>query len=112
MINKLHSRLEGFAGTGQPVDLKYAYIALTADVITEYSFCKSKGALDAEDFDPMLYQSAMGTSEMSHILSQMEWVFPTLKLLPESWLKKMSPDTAVVMAWTEVQEPFPKYQRS
>ncbi|KAL9616872.1 MAG: hypothetical protein Q9160_008294 [Pyrenula sp. 1 TL-2023] len=101
MINRLHGRLEGFTGTGQPVNLKYAYIALTADIITEYSFCKSKGALDAEDFDPMLFHSAMGISQLSHILSQMEWVFPMLKLLPESWLTKMSPDTAVVLAWTE-----------
>lgn len=102
MINKLSRRFEGFAETGQPVNLKYAYIALTADIITEYAYCKPKGALDVEDFDPMLYHSAMVSSEMSHLLSQVEWVFPMLQLFPESLVKKMSPEIGVFLDWSAV----------
>lgn len=110
MIDKLCNRLEGFVGTGQPVNLKYAYIALTSDIITEYAYCKPLGALDEEDFNPMLHSSAMVSSEASHIFSQLEWVFPMLQLLPESFVKKMSPEIGVVLDWTAVSALFGWWQ--
>lgn len=50
ITSKLSSRLEGFKGTGQPVNLSNAFRSLATDVATEYCFHKSYNLLDSPDF--------------------------------------------------------------
>ena len=49
-VTKLCQRLESARKTGEVINMGHAYAALTMDIITQYSFAKSYGCLDAPDF--------------------------------------------------------------
>ena len=51
-VDKLCQRLQAFAGTAQPVNLRDAFTALSADVIGSFAFGRSYGFLDVPDFNP------------------------------------------------------------
>lgn len=85
-VDKLCGRLGGFWESGEPVNLRSAYMALTMDVINQYCFARSDNNLDAPDFNPSWwvffcsvdrgterrrlmwyrYQAMMELSELSH----------------------------------------------
>src|SRR4051812_7390200 len=50
MVEKLSSRVAGFKGSDQPLNMRNATAALAMDVVTQYAFAKPYGALDDEDF--------------------------------------------------------------
>lgn len=50
-----------------PVDMVYAYAALTQDVITEYCFSNPRNVLEMEDFAPRYYDYVQKPSELSHM---------------------------------------------
>ncbi|KAL9617958.1 MAG: hypothetical protein Q9160_007263 [Pyrenula sp. 1 TL-2023] len=95
----LLERLRECADKGKLVDLRDAYTATTADIITEYSFCKRKNALQHEDFMPMLFKGAIQSAEMTHVFFQMPWVLPMMNLFPKWLVKIMSPGVGFVMDW-------------
>ena len=68
--------------TGEPVNLGYAYAALTMDVITEYSFSKSYGCVDAPDFMHQWPDIIDAVSEATHINQQFGWLLPMMKMFP------------------------------
>lgn len=89
IVDHLCERLKGVAESQQPINLKYAFSALTVDVITEYSFSKPYDALSQEDFAPSLYGMIMGPSEASHFLVQFPWLYPVLDAMP-LWFVRMT----------------------
>lgn len=50
IIGKLVSRLREFRGTGQVVNLSYAYRSLAMDIVTEFSFPMTYNQLSSSDF--------------------------------------------------------------
>ncbi|KAI9875930.1 MAG: hypothetical protein M1830_007736 [Pleopsidium flavum] len=50
-VDNLCRRLEGFRESGEPVNLRSAYMALTMDVINQYCFAHSDNNLSAPDFN-------------------------------------------------------------
>lgn len=102
VVDDLLERLRGCADKGKLVDLRDAYVATTADIITEYSFCKKKNALQHEDFMPMLFKGAIQSAEMTHVFFQMPWVLPMMNLFPGWLVKIMSPGVGFVMDWLAV----------
>ena len=89
LIDNLCERLRGFQQSGEPLDLGYAYSALTTDVITEYCFAKSYGFLAKPDFGCEWPKVLMQASEMSHLMKQFGWLYPTLDAMP-NWLVALS----------------------
>ena len=54
VVDKLCDRFEGFRKSGEPLNLRDAYMALGTDVINQYCFATSSYYLDDEDFHAIL----------------------------------------------------------
>ena len=67
LIDVLCEKLLERMDTEVPVDMVYAYSALTQDVITEYCFSNPRNVLEMEDFSPMYYDYVQKPSETSHM---------------------------------------------
>ena len=90
-VNVLLDRLRGFQKRGEPVHMGYAWSALTADVITEYSFGKSFGLLSDPDFATSWYDMLMAPSELTHLIKQFGWLFPLLESMPHWFVAMTNP---------------------
>ena len=69
VIDKLCERLQEAEKTGEPVNLQYAYAAMTTDVINEYCFAQTRNAVLLPDFNKDHYDKTMELSEMAHSVS-------------------------------------------
>jgi len=54
VVDKFCSRLEGFRKSGEPLNLRNAYMAMGTDVIHQYCFAAPNYYLDEPDFQPSL----------------------------------------------------------
>jgi hypothetical protein len=88
-IEKLCRRLHQARETGEVLNLRHAYAALTLDVITQYSFSKSYGALDADDWLCEWIVMVDEVSRGSHLNKQFGWLLPLMKSLP-IWLVRIA----------------------
>lgn len=50
-VEKLCKRLEEWKGR-EPLNINYAYAAVTSDIVSTYLFARPYGVLDTPDFDP------------------------------------------------------------
>lgn len=71
----------------QPVNLIYAFSAVSTDVICQYAFGKSYHNIDREDFAPEWYHALMDPSELSLTLKQFGWIFGFMRATPK-WIVK------------------------
>ncbi|KAJ9613905.1 hypothetical protein H2200_002041 [Cladophialophora chaetospira] len=90
--NLVMKRLKGFgqeegAKEKKPLGLEPVFAAYAYDVVTQYSFARSAGHLEAEDFDPWMIKAAVGTGAFGQIAKQMYWLFWLLLNTPE-WIVK------------------------
>ena len=84
-VDKLCARLEEFHTSQNPVDLRVAFSALTADVISQYCYGKSYDCLEKSDFDPDLYSNTASGGELGLLLKQCPWIFTIANSMPY-WL--------------------------
>ena len=66
LVDKLCDKCERTMNTGQPVNMVYAYSALTQDIITEYSCSDCSNVLELKDFSPKHYKFQQRPSELVH----------------------------------------------
>ena len=66
LVDRLGEKVSEKVDTGEPVNLVYAYSALTQDVITEYCFSDCRNVLEMKDFSPWYYDLVHKPSELSH----------------------------------------------
>lgn len=90
-IDVLCRKLSEQTDTGVPVNMVYAYSALTQDVITEYCFSKCRNVLEMKDFSPWYYELVQKPSELSHMIKQFPHMLPILNLLPDWWVRATNP---------------------
>jgi cytochrome P450 len=100
-IDILFARLGEAKKTGEPVPMWHAFSALTADIITAYSFPEGYDHLGAADFAPQMHEMVNRFSLGSHLIKQCPWLLQLLRVLPENIAKKVQPDLALVI---EIQE--------
>ncbi|MCJ1387752.1 hypothetical protein MMC18_000595 [Xylographa bjoerkii] len=96
-IEKLCSRLQEVQRSGEPVNVRNAYSALTTDIITEYCFGNSFDLLGRTDFAPEHYDAMVATSTPSHAFKQFGWLFPLLDSFPLWLTKLLNPDIYLVL---------------
>jgi hypothetical protein len=84
-VEKLCSRLAGFRQTKEPVNLRYAFAALTMDVVTEYSFANCYNCLDEPDFAPVWIEAVDSLSVNSHVNKQFPQLLSAMRYMP-LWL--------------------------
>ena len=92
VVESLCRRFREARETGEPVNLGYAFAALAIDVITEYSFSKSYGCIDAPDFGHKWPDVMDGLSRAVHVNAQFGWLLPVMKMMPIWVVKAMNPD--------------------
>ncbi len=84
-IDILCERLKQAQRSREPVNLSVAYSALTADIVTEYSFGKSYGFLSRPDFGSGFYAIVMRSGLLGHLIKQFGWLYPVMNAMP-AWL--------------------------
>ncbi|BCS17346.1 cytochrome P450 [Aspergillus puulaauensis] len=106
-ILRLMERLHGFHQTdknssknnsqnNKAVDLSAAFAALTADIITYYSYGESFGFLDSESFRSEVRAAIMETEELDHITRLFPFVLAVMRRAPSWVFEFVKPATAVV----------------
>lgn len=89
ILDSLCANMESHQQAQKPINLLYAFSAMSTDVIRQYSFGKSTRDVEKEDFFPEWYDTAMITSELSMFLKQFIWIFPIMAAMPEWIVKKI-----------------------
>ena len=105
VVVNLCRRLREARDTGEPVNLGHAFAALTMDVITEYSFSKSYGCLDAPDFMHQWPDIMDAVSESSHVNKQFGWLLPLLKKMPLWMVMATNPNMLLLIYFQTVRIP-------
>jgi cytochrome P450 len=88
-VEKLCRRMALYLQDGQVLPLSRAWMALTTDVITEYSFAKSYDQLDSPNFQDTLHEALVAIYTTGQFALHFPIVFPILDIMPE-WLVKMA----------------------
>ncbi|TVY28782.1 Cyrochrome P450 monooxygenase [Lachnellula hyalina] len=84
-VDQLLSRIKGFKVSGKRLTISLAYVALSSDVIADYSFGRRPQRLEQEDFDPAYAQAMHEQAATMHFNNQIYWPFQLLTSLPH-WL--------------------------
>lgn len=86
---------------GSVIRLDGAFMALTMDVITQYSYGTSYRYLDEPDFKIAWKDAVLAASANGAVLRLFPFMLPVSKCIPPWLLKKLDPQAAVVL---EIQE--------
>jgi hypothetical protein len=82
-VEKLCLKISLYLQDGQVLPLSRAWMALTTDVITEYSFAKSYDQLDSPNFQDTLHEALVAIYTTGQFALHFPIVFPILDILPE-----------------------------
>ena len=106
--NQLCSRLAEVEKSGGYLQLEHAWSALTADIITEYSFGRSFNQLATPDFGVAFYDMLMAPSELTHLIKQFGWLFPLLEMMPHWLVALTNPPVMQLIKLQQVAKLSPK----
>ncbi|KAI4215335.1 MAG: hypothetical protein LQ351_002235 [Letrouitia transgressa] len=87
-IEKLCDRLQRSFETKEIINLKYAFAALTHDVIYQYCFSRSLDSVSLPDFDKSYVDAIDDGPQMTPIIYNLHWVGVLLHSFP-GWLTKL-----------------------
>ena len=105
VVDKLTIRLEGFKGSGTPIDLRNVFPCFTADVIGQYCFEDNYKFLDDPNFAPWWHEVLMTVSQNAYLLKHFHFMLPMMKAMPLWMVRIMNPQ---VLALLELQQGFRK----
>ena len=94
MVEKLSSRVAGFKGSDQPLNMKNASAALAMDVVTQYAFAKPYGALDDEEFAPQWPEAIEAFGERTYLNVYFPRIGNVMRRLPLWVAKRLDPKTS------------------
>lgn len=98
-VEKLCLRLRESSKSGKPVNLLYAYSAMTGDIVTGYCFPEPYGLLEKPDFGADFYTLFASTLANVHILKHFPWLLPLMLGLPERVTALLLPGLAETFRW-------------
>lgn len=87
ILDRLCANVERHYRAQKPINMLYAFSAVSTDVIRQYSFGESTNDVEKDDFIPDWYKSVMNTSELSLTLKQFAWLLPIMTAMPD-WIVK------------------------
>lgn len=91
VIDSLCANVERHRQAQKPVNLLYAFSAVSTDVIRQYSFGESTDDVEKDEFFPEWYKSVMIISELSMTLKQFGWLLPVMDMSPLWLVKRINP---------------------
>ena len=97
-VEKLCSRIEGFRGTNQPMNIGLAFRCLATDVISEYALGKSYDLLDTPDFSAAWFEAQRDTGRFVLLAKHFPWLIPLLRRLPAWLITMLSPEMGKSLA--------------
>ena len=71
MVNALCARFDDAVKTGEPINLRFAYAALTLDVMGEFCFSRSFNAVQMPDFSQRSFEDLDVFLEMSLLVGSL-----------------------------------------
>ncbi|KAL4914495.1 cytochrome P450 [Aspergillus aurantiobrunneus] len=95
-VLRLMERLQGFREGKKEVDLSAAFAALTADIITYYSYGESFDFLDEEGFRSDVRNAIMETEKLDHISRLFPSVLTIMRCVPLWVFRLVKPATAIM----------------
>ncbi|OLN80972.1 Trichodiene oxygenase 7 [Colletotrichum chlorophyti] len=98
-VEKLSARFGELVRTGEVVRLDAAFMALTMDIICDYSFAHDRRYLDEADFKLQWKRTILGAFEGGALGRQFPWMLPIMKQLPLSLVSAMNPSVGYLLAW-------------
>ena len=106
-IEKLSSRIERVAFSGEALPIGVAYSAMTMDITTVYATGSSYGNLDQKDFNQALVYSFAGFGPVWRIAKHVPWLLSVFMMFPSWMMTMLSETTAQYRALQEVsQSPY------
>jgi hypothetical protein len=90
-IWKLCSSLQETKKTGTPIEMETAMVALTIDIISEFSYGKSYGFLDKPGFDPSFPKIILGMSQASMFFRYFAFLVRVMLSLPDGVVAILNP---------------------
>ncbi len=106
-VDRLCDKLDKYAANGAVIPLNRAWMALTTDVITEYSFAKSYDQLESPDFADTLHEALIAIYVTGHFALHFPILFPILDMLPEWFVRWGQPEILPVLGLRKVPTLFP-----
>lgn len=98
-VTQLCSRFHEFKKSGEVLNLKYAFAALTVDVVSEYAFARPFGALQDPKFAPQWLDAVEGIVTGCHLNAFFPWLPRVMKRLPPSVARCINPHLGTVIAY-------------
>lgn len=105
-IEKLSSRIERVAFSGEAIPIGVAYSAMTMDITTMYATGNSYGNLDRKDFNQALVYCFAGFGPVWRIAKHIPWLVTVFMMFPSWMMTMLSETTAQYRALQEVSR-FP-----
>lgn len=96
-VDKLCDILHTYVGNDVVVSLDRAWIALTTDIITEYSFAKSFDNLDSPGFKDTMHEALIAVYTITKFAMQFPFVIPILDALPQWLIRMVKPEIMPVV---------------
>lgn len=100
-IEKLSKRFETASKTGEVIRLDAAFMALTMDVICDYSFANDRKYLDEDDFKLEWKETVMGAFSAGALTRQFPWLEELLKSLPRPIVKAVNKNVHFFFQWRD-----------
>ncbi|KAI9713564.1 MAG: hypothetical protein M1820_000946 [Bogoriella megaspora] len=97
IIDKLCGRFETISKTGEKIDLKAAFSALSMDIMSEYCFSKTPDRVLMSDFDKPYFASIDEFLDYSLVNWHLPWIMNSMLLIPESILCKIFPVMVLIL---------------
>ena len=90
-VEKLCQRIEEFRTSQAPLDLRTIYSALTADVISKYSYGWSYDCLSKPDFDKQMFIEMSSSGELGLLLKHFPWIATAGNMMPLRLVEWLNP---------------------
>ena len=104
-VDLLLRRLDEEAQAKRPVNLTVASLALTMDILTEYSFGEAFGLLKQEDFNVKWKDTILSIMKALPLVRHFKLFLRIIGMLPESVAQMIAPDMSQLIEWKEVSAP-------
>jgi hypothetical protein len=103
-IDTLCHRIEEYQSNGMPINLTLAFLALTMDIIEEYSFGQSSDLLKRPGFSPEWRDTITSIMSNTALLSHCGWISKLIALLPGVLSERCNPSLATMNGLKRVRK--------
>jgi hypothetical protein len=106
-VEKLCTKFKEYEKDGRILPLNLAWMALTTDTITEYSFARAYNQLESPNFEETLHEALVTIYTTGQFALHCPIVFPILDMLPDWFVLKAQPVLQPVVGLRRVILTFP-----